>query len=297
MATPADALERLPGDPESLFQGHFHLPPLPALVARVDEAIRSGSATARQVATWIGTDAGLAADVLKLVNSAYYGLPHRISDLTHAVAYLGLAEIHRLVIALAATRTLVPEDRRELERFWRHAYHTALVARDLARSRMNHVEPQEVSLAALLHDVGKLIYLCFFPRHLAALERWAREHGTYLSEAEVALSWPSHGLLGAYLCRHWRLPAFAERCCARHELADLAGHAAAPLDDRQRVVALANLLVNLRTPNLHELARERTRQALREALGCEGDALLLLMADVCEREREVENFLSTLRAS
>jgi HD-like signal output (HDOD) protein len=98
------------------------------------ERINSGDATATEVSDLIASDPGLIAHMLKVINSAYYGLPRQITDIKHAVAYLGFGEIHRIVLTVAVMQSLEPKDRDLFMEFWSHSFFTALVSKKVTRA-------------------------------------------------------------------------------------------------------------------------------------------------------------------
>jgi HD-like signal output (HDOD) protein len=92
------ALSQISLDPETLLGRQFSLPPLPEVAVRLLDMMSSELVTAAEVGQLVGPDPGLAAELLKVVNSAYYGLAREIRDVKTAVAYLGLAKTGRIVM-------------------------------------------------------------------------------------------------------------------------------------------------------------------------------------------------------
>jgi len=204
----------------------------------------------------IKVEPALLAQVLKVVNSAYYGLPGEITNVRVAIAYLGLNEIYRMVLSLSVINTLQIKERDELEEFWFHSFYASLCTKYLAKQYEPHLSPEELWSASMLHDIGKLVYLKFFPDHYEALMTFSKEHGVSFSEAERHLSLPSSSFLGALLCDHWRLPDNVRQACEFHTLNDfLAAEGDSSSTPFQRMICLGNLVAVLSTSELSDSAK------------------------------------------
>lgn len=284
-------------DPDRFLKEHFSLPPLPELVTTIVDMVNSGTAGASDVADLVSTDPALTAQILKVVNSAYYGLPRRIADVKHAVAYLGLAEVQRIVLALSVMKALAPESREDFDRFWFHSFYTALTAKQVARAFERSLDTGDLYAAALLHDIGKLVYLKFFPDHFRELDRWARQNRRLMLDAERHYELPSHTTLGALLCEHWRLPDPVKDACVKHE-PDYLRQADDPsaLPPFHKVLCVSNLLVNLGTAPLDDELKDSIHRLTQQATGCSESEFLVLMGEVYELEGEVKRFLEQLQA-
>ena len=280
---------------QPLPQEHFQLPPLPQLLTSVLQRIHSGNATAPEIADLLSADAGLVAQILKIVNSAYYGLPRAITQPRHAVAYLGLAEIERVALTATVMNELSPRDEEQHRIFWYHSFYSALASKLMQRRYAPTVDVEELHTAVLLHDIGKLVYAKFFPDHYAELIRHCQANGQLLVDAERALDYPSHQTLGEMLCDQWNLPGPVRRACLQHELDDLRDlDMDQPGADQIRLVCLANLLTNLATGDLSPETKQSIMEVTSESVGCSEQDFLLLMGEIYELKSEVESFLRQL---
>jgi HD-like signal output (HDOD) protein len=262
-------------------------------VGELLDSPRSGTA---EIAVALSADPAFLARLLRLVNSAYYDLPVEIKDAKHAVAYLGRAETGRLAATVAVMSDLRPDDEVEFRSFWYHAFHSALAAKALAIKVARGTDTEEIPVAALLHDVGKLVYLKFFPREFSRLTEYRRRHDLTTVEAEAYLGLPSHTELGARLCELWRLPEPVRRACLSHELPDLQSMLAGDeAGEELRIVSLANLLSNLCIDPLTEEMKTAIHDAASRALALRDEAeFLLLMGELYELGSKVEGFLGRL---
>jgi HD-like signal output (HDOD) protein len=288
-------VDPVPTDPNSLIQAPTILPPLPPAVDRLVAVLDAGRFNAAVVAGILATEEKLSARLLRVVNSSYYDLPTTIKDVKHAAAYLGPVEFRRLALTVGVMEHLRPGDAEELTRFWHHAFHTALAAKRIARQAMSVAGSEDLQFSALLHDVGKLVYLEFFPQQFARLREHGRRRAVPLVDAERELGLPSHTRIGATLCERWSLPRAVRRACLSHELSDLQEMLLEDNpDDDLLLVCSSNLLSNLCTEELTEGQSAAIQLAVSQALGLEERQFLLLMGELYELQPRVHQLLWNL---
>jgi HD-like signal output (HDOD) protein len=262
------------------------------VVNELQRVIHGGNVDTDKVAQLISSDPALLAQALKIVNSAYYGLPREIGDVRFAIAFLGLNEIYRMVLSLSVINTLAIHRKDELDDFWFHSFYAALCTKYSANKYNPHLSPEELWSAAILHDIGKLVYLKFFPDHYTALKDFSQEQGCLFSEAERHFSLPSSAFLGTLLCDHWRLPEKIRNACEFHSLRDLLSvKENTPSADFLRMICLGNLLAIISTDELTSTNREDISAAAQSALNLTGGEFLTLMGDIYELRTEVEKFM------
>lgn len=281
----------------SILSEHFTLPTLPVVVDRVRKSIE-GEADVAEVARLVSSDATLVPHLLKVVNSAYYALPRKVGDVRFAIAYLGLGEIYRIMLTLSVVRALEPDDRAELQLLWRHAYLTALSAKELSRQFKHIDDVGDLYSAALLHDLGKLVYLRFYPDHYDAIKRYSKSRNVPFYIAEQRLGLPSHRLLGSLLCREWHLPETIRRACSHHEFEDLRAmrEGVVEHDVFTVVMALANIVADLAADESPRDRRTLTVALVTDVLDFDHEEFVALMGRIDELNVEAERFLSDLLA-
>jgi HD-like signal output (HDOD) protein len=270
-----------PLDLEHDFARGLRLPALPKVAREVAERAQAGDADSAELSRLIERDASFAAHILKIVNSAYFGLPTAVSNTRFAIAYLGMAEVGRISLSLSVMQAMASEQRDLIRGFWVRSYHTALVSRRVSRFLTFSAEDAEnLYAASLLHDIGKLGYAILYPEHFKAISDYCREHGVRAIEAERALGLPVDTEIGVRLASYWNLPTTVISACAHHELEDLRNMDPKTTDPLSVAVCVASLLSILCVYPLSDERRVDISREIQRVLGHGQDDFLLLMSDV-----------------
>lgn len=184
------------------------LRPLPAAVMELWELADSPTATAEQVHDVVLTDPALTAKVLRLANTAYYGLSKQVDTIRQAVIVLGMQTVKNLALGVAAFHTLKGGKRSAIpeETLWRHAMACALVSQRLAKHvRLSARDVESVFIGGLLHDLG-LIFLTFhFEQEYHKVQKLERQRLTR-EQAEAKIFGIDHVEIGRLICAHWNFP-------------------------------------------------------------------------------------------
>ncbi|MBT4100594.1 MAG: HDOD domain-containing protein [Gemmatimonadetes bacterium] len=212
------------------------LPTISPVCNRLENMLASADVTADAVADVIQLDPSIAARILKLANSAEFGLQRRIASVKEAVTMIGMKKVAAIVQAVGTFDAMgrVPQSP-HFDRllFWKHSIGTGAIAGVLAKGC--GLDANQALVAGVLHDVGKVIMDSFFPDLFReALEKADAEHIPFLS-AETELLPITHETVGRYLVGSWGLPA---------RLVDVVGahHSLAPeRDDHVRLVQLVHV--------------------------------------------------------
>lgn len=191
-------------------------------VLKLNDAVNSDDPSIDEVAEIVGSDINMAAKVLQLVNSAYFGLSHHVIDIHEAVAYLGLDSVRDLLVADAMLREFqnVPTIAQSVvDDLHDHAVAVACAAREIASTRK---DAATAYVAALLHDVGLLLIASRMPEKLLELRVQAMHSSLPLREIEVEIFGAHHADLGAHLLDMWGLPTeIVEAVACHHEAPDI----------------------------------------------------------------------------
>jgi putative nucleotidyltransferase with HDIG domain len=176
------------------------LPTLPNVIQRIVDALDRPDVDLGWVAGLIETDQVLTAQLLRLANSAFYGLSGQIGTVSQALTVLGTTVSRGLVFS-----TSVLDLHIELAGFWEHSIGTAVAAGAIAK-HLGLQRPEEVSGAGLLHDLGKVVLYKQAPEAFAAVLARARDERIPFRDAERALLGVDHAEVASWLLTRWRFP-------------------------------------------------------------------------------------------
>jgi putative nucleotidyltransferase with HDIG domain len=196
------------------------LPSKPKVYFEVLRELRSPDANVNLVATRIEKDAGIASKLLQVVNSLFYGRAEAVHDLKEAILFLGFEVTASIVLSLEAITRFekVPSVHELSTRVWAHSQSVAELSRRICQS-FGHDTPScdQAFLAALLHDLGKLVLAQNFPAEFKMIAQRAVKEGKTAAEIEKDILGVSHADAGAYLLAAWGLPLPIVEAVAAHE--------------------------------------------------------------------------------
>ncbi|MCE5274780.1 MAG: HDOD domain-containing protein [Syntrophaceae bacterium] len=177
------------------------LPTLPQVVRKLTMMVESPDVTAQEVGKLISSDQVLGAKVLRLVNSPFYGFPGRISSVSHSIILLGFNVIKGVVLSASVFDLM----ERSMVGLWEHSLGSAIVSGALSRT-LGLSEPEEISTACLLHDIGKVLVRVSLSRDYDQIVAQVTEKGSSFREAELQVLGVDHAEIGAWLAHEWNLP-------------------------------------------------------------------------------------------
>jgi HD-like signal output (HDOD) protein len=216
------------------------LPTLPRTLLRITEFINDPRASAKDLARIITDDQVLTARLLKLVNSSFYGFPQRIATVTDAILLIGFDAIRSLLLTtsvfdLFPARTV--RSRRDQELLWDHSLGCAVGAKVIAGA-VRHQKIEELFVAGLLHDIGKIVEMTLRPGDFAQITARVAERRQLISVAEMEVLGCTHADIGRLLAERWNLPVKLVSVIAWHHTPMAAGAFAA----ESSIVHLADIL-------------------------------------------------------
>jgi putative nucleotidyltransferase with HDIG domain len=201
------------------------LPTLPRTVLRITELVNDPRASAKDLSIIITDDQVLTARLLKLVNSSFYGFPQRVSTVTGAIVLLGFDAIRNLLLTTSVLDLFparIAHVRRDQEQLWDHSLACAIGAKAIGNF-LRHDKLEELFVAGLLHDIGKIVEMMFLPDEFARITERVRAEGVLISSAEQELLGCTHADIGRLLAERWNLPAKLVGVIARHHTPAAAG--------------------------------------------------------------------------
>ena len=194
------------------------LPSLPLVVQKLIEVVNAPNTETRQLASLIGQDVGIAARVLRLANSPFYGLSGEVGSIQQAVVVLGFHAIAQLAASVGLMQALKVEhcERFDLHQFWASSMRTAASARWFALQQNRNGE--NAYLAGLMHDIGLPVAAICFPDAMnqALTDSQALDEDLLLCE-QTQLGF-DHLSLGAKLAQIWNVPAAIVESIAHYRL-------------------------------------------------------------------------------
>jgi len=196
-----------PLTPQSLVKDTHELLSLPEVFLRINSLINDGSSSFREIAAAASLDPALAARMLKIVNSPYYGCVARIDTLPRALTIIGLEDFYHLLLSVSASESFrkIPPDLLTLGDVWLHSVHCAAIARQVARaSSVLHAE--RFFVAGLLHRVGSLVLCHHCPEVMRVILERCKGHSALLAELEQQAFGFTHADVSAALAQTWGLP-------------------------------------------------------------------------------------------
>lgn len=227
----------VPPSPEALRRQVARLrsvPTLPRMLERIVSALEDQDVDFDGVAELVEVDQALTSQILRLANSAFYSSSGRVSRVSHALVVLG-AVVSRSVLLSSGVLDL---HRVPLRGFWEHSLGCGVAAGALAKT-LGRGQPEEVSAAGLLHDLGKVVVGKELPDVLAWMVARARGERRAFRDVEREVLDADHGEIGSWLVTRWRFPAVLAEPIAFHHTPRQATVAR----DETAIVHVANSLV------------------------------------------------------
>jgi putative nucleotidyltransferase with HDIG domain len=212
---------------------------MPGAGARMLALLQEQDTKVSEIEEILRYDPGLTANVLKLANSAYFGVPSKIGSLKQAVTLLGMKRLTQLVVASCVSALMdksVAGYDLPAGDLWRHSVAVSIACETMVKDqkRNNHID---VFTPALLHDIGKLVLGSFVSEELEAIQQIAGK-GIPFVVAENMVLGTDHAEIGARILKRWNLPAEVINAVRWHHDPDSAD----ACDFQMDVVYLANLL-------------------------------------------------------
>jgi len=212
------------------------LPTLPHVVQRLAAMIGRPTVSTEEVGAIIEKDQVLAAKVLRLANSPFYGFPSRIGSVAHAVIVLGFNVVKGLTLCASALSIMKDAG---MDQLWRHSLGVAITANLLA-ARLKIKNPEELFVAGLLHDIGKVVLYVKWPDVGSSIKDAIQTGGDRsLFEVEQELLGLSHADIGGCLAKAWNLPVTLRDPILYHHDPTLAKEAAL----QTAIVHVADIIV------------------------------------------------------
>ena len=184
-----------------------NMPAFPKSVQHILQLTRDVNCAPKDLVQVIDKDPVVTVKVLRVVNSAYYGLPKQITSVSHAVVYLGFNAVKNLALSIAAMGMLPTDNAAGFngQQYLVHSLATASIAKQLA-IRLAETDPMDCFIAGLLHDFGKVVIAQFMPKEFRLALETSQWHEMSLHLALRQVVGVDHAVVGAMLAEKWRFP-------------------------------------------------------------------------------------------
>jgi HD-like signal output (HDOD) protein len=185
------------------------IPTLPVVIEKITRLLNNPQTSAEEIGKAITTDQALAAKVLKLVNSAFYGFPGKISTITHAVVILGFATVKNVVLTASIFDAFMKKTSDtsgfDMGKFWLHSIACGSASQCIAR-HIGYANKEECFIAGLIHDVGKIILCNNLPIEFDLVVQNTVKKECLFYESEKEVLHITHEELGGIVAERWNLP-------------------------------------------------------------------------------------------
>ncbi len=200
-----------------------NIPAFPTTVLKVSEMLRNDDYSVTELASLIKYDQAIAANILKMSNSAYFGSRQKISTVRDAVVYLGRNNLIRIVQTAGISRFYRKANRgysATATELWEHSVAVAIFSQILSRKIMKQ-EDEKLYLAALLHDVGKIVMGEFVHKSFEKIWGLVNKKGYSFLEAEDEVIGINHAELAGRMAFRWNFPVEIANAMRYHHRPDL----------------------------------------------------------------------------
>lgn len=199
------------------------MPAFPKSVHQVLKLASDINCSQKELVEVIKKDPVFTLKILRLVNSAYFGLSREITSINHASVYLGLNTLKNVALGLAAVGAMPKSNVAGLDMggFWLHSLAVATGTRILGSMLgVSRDEAADYFAAGLLHDIGKVVFALYMPEEFEKVSAQVATPGTSLCQSERDIIGATHSDIGAMLADRWNLPPDLHDAIERHHSPD-----------------------------------------------------------------------------
>lgn len=209
-----------PGDISNIIEKNLDIPSIPDVAAKALRALDDPNNSAVQIAKLIQQDQGLTARVLKMANSAVYGLTREVKNLQQAAMIMGFETLKSIIVSVSA-RALYKRFGSVEKALWKHSVAAACACNRVAVDK-DIPGREEGFVAGLMHDVGRVVMNNSERDRFAQAQNLAKDLGITEVEAEQQVFGFTHCDVGSILVQRWGLSEHLEKAVFLHHEPDLA---------------------------------------------------------------------------
>jgi len=193
------------------------LPKLPTLAIETQKIINDSKSSMSDLVAVVEKDMALAGRILRISNSAFYGIPRKIDNLKTAMVVLGMSEIARLVSSVSVMGLFKDDYEIDMKQFWLHGAVCGDFTVGLYRGLKLQC-PNSAHISGLLHDIGKIILYKYLFEYYDQCKHFMDKNDVRMVDAEIELLGIDHGHIGSWLTRKWNVPDEISEAVAQHHI-------------------------------------------------------------------------------
>jgi putative nucleotidyltransferase with HDIG domain len=268
------------------------LPTLPTVYKKVSDLINDPKSSVTDVSKVIEVDQSLTGKILKLVNSSFFGFSRKISSIHQAVVLMGFNTIKNTVLSVSVFDGFGEQTNGtfDLKQFWKHAIACGSIASILEKNLKTGFS-DEVFVAGLLHDMGKIILNRHFEEEFNLTVEYAQKNHQAFYDCERAIVGFSHDEVGEYLADKWQLPFILVEAISLHHQPD-------NIRSNPKLVSLIHLADTLTYPMnygfLNQFKKNNFNPFIMDELNLNKSLLFELVNEVKKTIKEEEDLFSIL---
>ncbi len=277
--------EDLDFSPLSLVVSGAQLVSYPDIYFRIREVLSSPVSSARHIAEVVSKDPNLSMRLLRLVNSAFYGLPYPVESISRAVIIIGSRELTNLALAVSTMSIFdgIPEEYVEMRSFWEHSLACGVIARILANLR-KYPEEERFFLAGLFHDTGKLLLYSGKPLVMRFILDLSRYEKLPMFQVEERILGFTHAHIGGLLLKEWNIPQTLRQLVQEHHSPEVVAYS-----PESAIIHIADILAGaMRWGSSGSFHIPPLNQEAWESLNISPGALEMILTQAERQMREIK---------
>jgi len=201
---------------EMLVKSTTGLISLPEIYLKINQLMNDQTSVLDDFAVVVNGDANLASRVLKIVNSSFYGFPGQISSISRALNFIGITQLHDLVLTISAIKSLTVSNKTiDMRKFWHRSIFSGVFAKHLAK-QLKIRDCESFFVIGLLHEIGSLAIALNLPDEFVNTQMQAAESDVPLYQIERGYFGFHYGQVGQALMKEWKLPDNFQEITGHH---------------------------------------------------------------------------------
>ena len=212
---------------EQTTQG-FLIPTKPEILEKVQTLAQTPNVDPALVGQCVATDVGLSATILKTLNSPFYGMARKITDVTQATILLGTNSVLNLVAAIKIKEAMQGKSCISLERFWDSANEIANAMTYIGKKTKLGIPPENLHIIGLFHDCGLPAMAIKHSNYVDILKEADENHELSITQIEDKHYNTNHAVIGYYIASSWGLPKELCNVIRQHHDPDALNHKVSP---------------------------------------------------------------------